>query len=433
MLTLWLALGAGALWGGLKWWEIRRYRRAMAAIEQEMENGLHGLAARNLATLLDWSPGSDEAAFLLGICEKARGRPAQAAAAWARVPADSSFAPNAILGLLELHMERGRYADAEQFIKGLLENPRIDGSDSGILLVPAYRRQGRLDEAERLIELRWDALNKAGEGASERAINLVRVHINIRGSPVPSEVLRSILDEAARMAPEDDRIWLGKANLAIRTGLYDEAAEWIDACLRRRSDDVAVWRARLEWAVATNHVAAACQALTHLPAERSPPAEVHKLAAWLAAQRGAVESERRALERLIAADPADFAAFDRLAELAARDGRSDAADLRLKKNDMQRILKKYEQLHDRYQLKRDAAMMARLAEQLGRRFEAKAFLTVAVAVAPDREDIRRELAGLDQHSETTVGSGHTLADRLQPELGGNPVRSRPLTPGAGNW
>ena len=127
------------------------------------------------------------------------------------------------------------------------------------------------------------------------------------------------------MAPDDDRVWLGKANLAIRAGSYDEAARWLDACLRRRPEDVPVWRARLDWAVATNRVAEAREAAEHLPAEESTPAQVHRLAAWFAARRGDVESERRALERLIAADPADFAALDRLAELADRDGQPDRA------------------------------------------------------------------------------------------------------------
>ena len=42
------------LWGGWKWWEFRRYRRTMAEIEEEIENGLHGTAARKLVV----APGS---------------------------------------------------------------------------------------------------------------------------------------------------------------------------------------------------------------------------------------------------------------------------------------------------------------------------------------------------------------------------------------
>ena len=38
--------------------------------------------------------------------------------------------------------------------------------------------------------------------------------------------------------------------------------------------------------------------------------------------------------------------------------------------------------------------MARLADQLGRPFEAEAFLTLAVAADPDRPDLRSDLARL---------------------------------------
>jgi hypothetical protein len=48
-------------------------------------------------------------------------------------------------------------------------------------------------------------------------------------------------------APADDRVWLGRANLAIRTGRNGEAAGWIDACRRLRPTDPAVVRAWLEW------------------------------------------------------------------------------------------------------------------------------------------------------------------------------------------
>ena len=55
-----------------------------------------------------------------------------------------------------------------------------------------------------------------------------------------------ISNQAASLAPDDDRVWLGRANLAIRTGAYDEAKRWLDACLKRRPEDVPVWRAPAE-------------------------------------------------------------------------------------------------------------------------------------------------------------------------------------------
>jgi enediyne biosynthesis protein E4 len=186
----------------------------------------------------------------------------------------------------------------------------------------------------------------------------------------------------------------------------------------------------LDWAVAANRVAEAREALKHLHAEVSTPAQIHKLAAWFAARRGDVESERRALERLIAADPADIVALDRLAELAVKNGEPNrAAGLRREKTVIAKRIARYQQLHVRHQPNRDAAEMARLAEQLGQRFEAKAFLTLAVAIDRDRADLRRDLDRLNQRAGTIEGPGHTLADLLAPELGDHQEPSAQLMPG----
>ena len=167
----------------------------------------------------------------------------------------------------------------------------MTGSHTRFLLVPIYSRIGRLDEAERLIEERWEHLNETGEGASETAIDLVRMHIQLALKPNPVNDARAYLESAAGLAPDDDRVWLGRANLAIRTGTSDEARRWLDACLERRPEDVPVWRARLSWGMATDQLEVARQALKHLPAEDWTSAQVHRLKAWLAAQRADIAIE----------------------------------------------------------------------------------------------------------------------------------------------
>ena len=199
------------------------------------------------------------------------------------------------------------------------------GSILSVVLVPMYCQQGRFEEAGRLIEAQWDQLNETGEGASEQAINFLRLYMDIQRKTALIEAARVYLEHAAQLAPEDDRVWLGRAELAIRDGSYDEAARLLDACLRRRPEDAPVWRARLRYAVATKQLAIVRKALRHLPAEESTPAQIHKLAVWLANQRGDVESERRALERLIATDPTDLSALDRLAELLVGAGQPERA------------------------------------------------------------------------------------------------------------
>jgi tetratricopeptide (TPR) repeat protein len=434
MLALGLVMAAVLLlWGGWKWWEIRHYRRAMARIQEEIDQGLPALAARELVDLLARNPGSDEAAYWLGVCEKMRGRPQAAAQAWDMIPPGSMFWPRAIEGRMTLELDRGRLADAEQLIKNLNEDLHGSLSDASILLGPIYSHQGRIEEAKRLIEARWDHLNKVGEGASEKAINLLRLSIEIQAKAVPLEATRAFLDEAAVNSPDDDRIWLGKANLAIRAGSYDEAARWLNACLRRRPDDRAVWRAWLERGLAANDVKAVGQALAHLPASESTSAEIDRLAAWLAARRGDAELEWRALERLVDADPIDFKSLDRLAELAIIKGQPDRArQLHHKKAEIARLHARYQKLHERHQPKRDAAEMAHLAGLLGRRFEARAFLVVAAAVDPDREDLRRELAGLENRGQPTGRTGTTLSDLLAPELGVSRGQFAPLTPARGD-
>jgi enediyne biosynthesis protein E4 len=408
---------AALICGGWKLWELRRYRRAMAEIKQEIQAGRHGHAVRKLVMLSAWKPDSDEAAYLLGVCEKARGQAQAASQAWERVSPGSAFGARAIRGRMELLIGRGRLADAEELITQAMSDPRIDGSGFRLFLGLVYSLQGRVEEGERVIEACWDRLNEAGEGASELAILLVRLHIQLWRETPPVESVRSFLDQAARSAPEDDRGWLGKAKLAIRVGSYDEAARWLEACLRRRPHDIPVWRARLDWALATHRLADVRQALGHLPVEESTPAQVQRLTAWLAAHRGDLDSERRALERLVAVDPTDFAALDRLAAIAEKEGKSDrAGELRRKKTAIDRLQARYEKLDKRNQTMRDALEMASLAERLGHQFEAKVFLTIAIATEPEHRQPRDQLIRSNQDVAVTHSPGGTLADLLAEEL-----------------
>jgi enediyne biosynthesis protein E4 len=244
----------------------------------------------------------------------------------------------------------------------------------------------------------------------------VRLHIELTLKATPVETTSAFLDQAARLAPNDDRVWLGRANLAIRTGAYDEAQRWLDACLRRRPEDVPVWRARLSLGVATNRADVVKQAMTHLPAAESIPAQVHRLKAWLAANRGDDATERRELERLLDCDPADSRALDRLAQLTAKDGQpAQAAALLGKKVEIGRLRARFAKLHDRKQPTRDAVEMAHLAEQLGRRFEARVFLTLASSEDPDRKDLRHDLQRLSSRPAMIAEHGRTLDEVLADE------------------
>ena len=57
--------------------------------------------------------------------------------------------------------------------------------------------------------------------------------------------------------------------------------------------------------------------------------------------------------------------------------------------------------------------MARLAEQLGRWFEARVFLTIASLVEPTRGDFPAELARLHHREVVDAPPGRTLAEVLK--------------------
>ena len=296
---------------------------------------------------------------------------------------------------MHLAYESGQIAAAEELVRKASLDPRNDRTALLVLLVPILAEQGRIDEAQQFIEERWEHLNARGEARSSPPSSWFCSRTICDFSPPPVEAVRTALERAASLAPDDDRVWLGRANLAIRTGVYDEAQKWLDACLARRPDDAPLWRARLELGMATNRADVVEQANAHLPELESKPNRFHRVKAWLASHHGDVAAERRELAMLIAADPADTVALGRLALLAERDGQvAQAGEFVRQKAAVEQMLARYRKLHDRKQPIRDARELARLSEQLGRRFEARAFLTIAVADNPDRTDLRQHLEEL---------------------------------------
>jgi hypothetical protein len=166
--------------------------------------------------------------------------------------------------------------------------------------------------------------------------------------------------------------------------------------------------------------------LEHLQPRDLPAARFRELTAWLAARSGRIneqfrpfmfERELRELMLVVTADPADVATLDRLAERAVQAGLMDrAAEFRRKKSEIGQHRARYQELYSRNQPYRDAVEMARLAGQLGRRFEAKAFLTIALAVEPKRHDLRGELDTLEKYRDAVNESTTPLATVLAPDL-----------------
>ena len=96
------------------------------------------------------------------------------------------------------------------------------------------------------------------------------------------------------------------------TGRFSDAAGWLDRCVGRRPTDPAVWKARLDLAMATDDIAGFWVALEHLPADRFDAPGVRALRAWLAARRRDQPLERAELAAVLEGAPGNARALERL-------------------------------------------------------------------------------------------------------------------------
>jgi hypothetical protein len=346
----------------------------------------------------------------------------EAEAAWSRVPARSLFEPHAALYRARLLLNHDRFADAEPLLLIAMRGQGAHATEARETLVNLYKLQGRFDEARAMVLGAW--------GSYPDSAGLLK-ELETLGSinPMGFDAIRTALEKASRNAPDDDRIWLGWATLATRTGHLADAKRRLDRCLERRPTDAAVWRARLDWARASEDVAELERAVRHLPPDRLGPAEVLDLQAWFAARAGDLDRERRAHEELLAREPGSLRSMDRLATIALLAGRRDEAN-RLRQRQAMLTDLKY-----RYQtLLQDLRAptipeVARMAEQLGRSFEAYALWTLAAKANPDDRAAREAIDRL-QAADTRRPAGPTLRN-LVAELDAMPRRDGAAPTAAG--
>jgi thioredoxin-like negative regulator of GroEL len=418
--------------------EAWRFEVALDAAKRAVVSGDFRSAGTSLARLSIRRPGRPEVEYLLGVCEEALGRPEAALAALGRVASDSPYATEAALRRARLGIGRGRFADAEAVVAPFSQGKGTEAFEARRILAELFWLEGRLDELRPLIEANWAYLWRTGRSASREAIEILRTHVTLDLFPLPIGQIKAALGHASEQAPDDDRVCLARANLATRTGRFAEAEPWLDDCLHKRPDDPSVWRAVLDWALATGRADRARQAIEKLPARSEPPHRVASLRAWFAARRGDATAERVALERALEAAPDDLAAIERLAELAAGAGEVDrAVGLRRRKAELDEAVHAYRHLYNKGEPERNAVAMARLAGQLGRRFEAQGFLTLAARRNPEDREAKSALARVTFPEPRTEAPGETLADLLSTDLGSGTAPSdvRGITPGPapGQW
>jgi predicted Zn-dependent protease len=363
-----------------------RARAELAEARKEMEAGLLALARKRLTRLIEARPGEAEAAYLLGQCEAARGRPGAALDAWARIPTDSPWAAPAALSFAQAAIPLGRLTDAERRLRAALQRPGPE--------VPALRRsllvllgqQGRLDEARRLIESLWDEpAIVPGTDRTDR-LAMLHEHAGLDLEPFPLEGNLGLIDAGPEPAAEGDRraLALARAYLATRSGDFDRAEGELRSCLRRRAEDPTVWRAWLDWAVEAGRVEPAREALPHLPARLFDAGRILELRAWFARQRHDEPAERRLLEELLEIEPGRIASLARLAELLHKAGDPRATTLRRLKDQRDAALDRYLRLYREDHYAEHLPELAELADRLGRTFEARAFRElIGARKAPD--------------------------------------------------
>jgi Tfp pilus assembly protein PilF len=355
--------------------------------------------------------------FWLGTCKMNEGQPAAALEAWGRVPDQSPEAPVAALSRARVAIELFRYGLAEACLKRATRGPREVSDEAWRLLGRVYWVTGRRDEYRRLLQKDADRADDPSEA--------LRTFWSLDHDPYQVEAMTQVLDEAKQSAPDDDRVWLALADLDTRLGHFDEAGAWLARCEQARPDDVDVWNARLRWAQAADRPDELVRAAAHLPTAGLSRSKLLALRAWLAARSAVPRAERSALEELIQLEPADTASIERLADLAAQSGEKvKVAALRRRKAAIEAAIDQYKQLVNHAELAPLAAELARKAEPIGRRYDAKSWWRIALGRDASLEpEAARAQARLAKAEPPTVAAQGTVAELLEP-LASMGIRTR---------
>ncbi len=401
-----------AAWGG---WTYSAYRADRAELDRavrEIDEGRLASASRRLIELSDRRPRWDEAWYQLGLCEEARAKPIPALKALTRVKPGSPIARKSAIVRARILANIGRYAEAESVLRAIPRQRDASSVTVREALELLYRIESRSREVRALLLESW------------------------ADSPNPGRTLRSLylLDDAAfpldyvdralhKATEDDDRVRLGRANVALWKGQLDEARHSLDDCLQRRPDDPAVWAAYLNLSRAARDVEGVRRALEHLPPDWFTRAELARLRGWLAGQIGDPDRERQEWSALLAEEPGDAPALDRLADLALAAGRRDEAEnLRRTKARMSALRKRYVLINKEETRDKHAEELARLATQLGRKVEARGWELIAEGRAP------REPLPVEVEAVAVGPTVRTAADLVADLLARLPASRSPASP-----
>lgn len=380
-----------------------RARGELRLAQQEIAKGRLAGAHRRLTGLAARPGALDGAAdYWLGICEALGGRTEAALRAFSRVPEAHPFEPLGAYLEAKANLSRGRLSDAERRLEQALARGGPGRDQVRELLSHIYQIEVRFDDVK--------ALHYASLVDAQDPTRDLKELANLDLQRLPHEGLKGALERAGQQAPDDDRVWLGKARLGIQYGRWEEAAAWLRRCREVRSDQT-LWRAWLEWARGSGQPAEAMVAARQLGPDHLALEERLELRAWLEQQRGDSVAEISALEQWLEIEPAATRALERLAELAHRAAKPErVAELRRRKAEVERAMEAYRDRlwsNDPLATATDRASLARLAEAVGRPREARALYAWAIEVDPAEKSAIEGLARLetrDAESRATLAS-----------------------------
>ncbi len=375
-LWLWIAFPVtlcAIVAGGWFWVADQRFQRDIDRAKNDFEGGQYGLARRRFLELRNSRPHSAEVAYQLGLCEEKLGHLDAAVTAWTGIAADSPLFAKASVGRALALMNMGRYSLAEDLLATIPRNRGPYATHVRYQIEVLLRIEGRVQEARDLLVQSW-------QRADDPTDVLKKIYqLDDRRFPI------NYVKEALKKGdPNDDRVWLGQANLAIWSGRLPDAARWLDACARQRPNDQPVWLARLSLAMSSGDLDETRRAMNHANAAWFLPFEVLRIRAWLAAAGGNDQEERRSLLDLVADEPGNATAWSRLAELAHKAGLRDEADsYRKKQVEAGGRRDRYDWLIMHGDRGQHVDELARLASELGRSIEARGWSLIQNGRAAD--------------------------------------------------
>ena len=331
---LWRRLGFAVVLMALGWILFARLKAwnnqgELRLAQQEIARGELASAHRRLAALAA-RPGSLSGAanYWLGVTESLAGRPQAALEAFGQVPKGFAFGPVGAYHEARANLAQGKLLAAEQRLEQVLARGGSGVDQIRDLLGQIYQIEVRSDDVS--------ALLGAALADAKDPIHILKKLNNHELDRLPYSGLQAALEKASQLAPEDSRVWLGKGRLAIESGRWEEAREWLERC-KRGPADAPVWKAWIELACATGQADKALEAARQLGPERLDIGARLELRAWFDKHRGDTRAESFSLGQWLRFEPTATQALERLAELAQEAGRSDqVAELRRRKSDVER-------------------------------------------------------------------------------------------------